>query len=93
MEPFRCGGEEGGDVVWWPLELDTDATSADTRAVALRLGDGGGRTEGTLEPLLTGMLGLLLVVELRRHRRRLRPLIVEAMLTESESHMLSGERK
>lgn len=34
----------------------------------------------------------VVVVEFRRHRRRLRPLAVEAMLTESESLTRSGER-
>ena len=35
---------------------------------------------------------VVVVVELRRHRRRLRPLAVEAMLTESESLTRSGVR-
>jgi hypothetical protein len=77
MEPFRRGGEAGGDAVWLPPELDTDATSADARPMVLRLG------EGAL---------FVVVVELRRHRRRLRPLAVEAMLTESESLTRSGVR-
>ncbi len=82
VEPFRRGGEAGGDAVKLPPELDTDATSADARPVVLRLGEGA-----------AAMLGvLLLVVELRRHRRRLRPLAVEAMLTESESLTRSGVR-
>jgi len=38
------------------------------------------------------LLLALVVVEPRRHRRRLRPLAVEAMLTESESRTRSGER-
>jgi len=80
MEPFRRGGEAGGDEVKLPPELDTDATSADARLMVLRLGEGAAM--GVLE----------LVVELRRHRRRLRPLAVEAMLTESESLTRSGER-
>jgi hypothetical protein len=81
MEPFRRGGEAGGDAVRLPPELDTDATSADARPVVLRLGED------------AAMLGVLeLVVELRRHRRRLRPLAVEATLTESESLTRSGER-
>jgi hypothetical protein len=75
-EPFRRGGEVGGNAVKLPPELDTDATSADARPVVLRLGEG---------------TALELVVELRRHRRRLRPLAVEAMLTESES-LRSGVR-
>jgi hypothetical protein len=74
MEPFRRGGEAGGDAVRLPPEPDTDATSADARPMVLRLGE------------------LELMVELRRHRRRLRPLAVEAMLTESESLTRSGER-
>jgi hypothetical protein len=69
----------GGDAVWLPPELDTDATSAEARPAVLRLGEGAG-------------LELVVVVELRRHRRRLRPLAVEAMLTESESLTRSGER-
>ena len=77
IEPFRRGGEEGGDAVRLPPEPDTDATSADARPVVLRLGE--------LELVVV-------VVELRRHRRRLRPLAVEAMLTESESLTRSGER-
>jgi hypothetical protein len=77
MEPFRRGGEEGGDAVLLTPELDTDATSADARPVVLRLGEG---------------TALELVVELRLHRRRLRPLAVEAMLTESESLTRSGVR-
>ena len=81
MEPFRRGGEAGGEAVRLPPELETDATSADARPMVLRLGEG------------AAMLGVLeLVVELRRHRRRLRPLAVEAMLTESESLTRSGER-
>jgi hypothetical protein len=76
-EPFRRGGGVGRDAVRLPPELDTDATSADARPVVLRLGEG---------------TALELVVELRRHRRRLRPLAVEAMLTESESLTRSGER-
>jgi hypothetical protein len=80
-EPFRHGGEAGGDAVRLPPEPDTDATSADARPMVLRLGEG------------ATMLGVLeLAVELRRHRRRLRPLAVEAMLTESESLTRSGER-
>jgi hypothetical protein len=78
MEPFRRGGEVGGDAVRLPPpEPDTDATSADARPVVLRLGE--------LELVVV-------VVELRRQRRRLRPLAVEAMLTESESLTRSGER-
>ena len=77
MEPFRRGGEAGGDAVRLPPEPDTDATIADARPVVLRLGE--------LELVVV-------VVELRRHRRRLRPLAVEAMLTESESLTRSGER-
>ena len=80
MEPFRRGGEAGGDAVWLPPELDTDATSADARSVILRLGEG---------PALELAV---VVVERRRHRRRLRPLAVDAMLTESESLTRSGER-
>ena len=80
MDPFRRGGEAGGDAVWLPPELDTDATSADARPMVLRFGEG-----AALEPVVV-------VVELRRHRRRLRPLAVEAMLTESESLTRSGER-
>ena len=80
-EPFRRGGEAGGDAVKPPPELDTDATIADARPMVLRLGEG------------AAMLGVLeLAVELRRHRRRLRPLAVEAMLTESESLTRSGVR-
>lgn len=80
MDPFRRGGEEGGDAVWLLPEPDTDATSADARPVVLRLGEG-----AALELVVV-------VVELRRHRRRLRPLAVEAMLTESESLTRSGVR-
>jgi hypothetical protein len=83
-EPFRRGGEAGGDAVRPPPELDTDATIADARPAVLRLGEG------------AAMLGVLelvdVVVELRRQRRRLRPLAVEAMLTESESLTRSGVR-
>ncbi len=81
MEPFQRDGEAGGDVVrLWP-ELDTDTTSADVRPMFLRLGEG------------TAMLGVLeLVVELHHHRRRLQPLAVKAMLTESKSLMWLGER-
>jgi hypothetical protein len=78
MEPFRRGGEEGGDAVRLVPDLDMDATSADARPVE--------------ESPLDTVPVLVLVVELRRHRRRLRPLAVEAMLTESESRMRSGER-
>jgi hypothetical protein len=78
MEPFRRGGEEGGDAVRFVLDLDMDATSADARPVE--------------ERPLDAVPALVLVVELRRHRRRLRPLAVEVMLTESESRTLSGER-
>ena len=35
---------------------------------------------------------VVLVVELRRHRRRLRALVVDEMLTESESRTRAGER-
>jgi hypothetical protein len=80
MEPFRRGGEAGGDAVRPPPELDTDATIADARPMVLRLGEGAAM--GVLE----------LTVELRRQRRRLRPLAVEAMLTESESLTRSGVR-
>ena len=73
MEPFRRGGEEGGDTVRLPPELDTDSTSSHARPVVLRLGKGVAQ-----EPVVV-------VVEMRRHRRHLRPLIVEAMHTESES--------
>ena len=83
VEPLRRGGERGGedelrgDELGIPPEWDTDATSAEARPVVLRFGDG---------------CAALLVVELRRHSRRLRPLAVEAMLTESESRTRSGER-
>lgn len=84
---LRRGGETGGGdepALPWrggePLdgvpEPDTDATSADARPMVLGFGDAWG----------------VLMVELRRHRRRLRPLAVEAMLTESESRTRSGER-
>jgi hypothetical protein len=85
MEPFRRGGEAGGEAVKLPPELDTDATSADARPVVLRLGEGADTMVEGLEPVVV-------VVELRRHRRRLRPLAVEVMLTESESRTRSGER-
>lgn len=78
MEPFRRGGEEGGDAVRLVLDLDMDATSADARPVE--------------ESALDAVPALVLAVELRRHRRRLRPLAVEVMLTESESRPRSGER-
>lgn len=78
-EPLRRGGDAGGDATrLLPPELDTDATRADARPAVLRLGEGGAAE--------------LLAVELRRQRRRLRPLAVEAMLTESESRTRSGER-
>jgi hypothetical protein len=76
-EPLRRGGDAGRDATRLPPELDTEATRADARPAVLRLGEGG---------------AALLAVELRRHRRRLRPLAVEAMLTESESRTRSGER-
>ena len=86
-DPLRRGGETGGGdepALPWrggePLdgvpELDTDATSAEARPTVLGFGDA----------------WAVLMVELRRHRRRLRPLAVEAMLTESESRTRSGER-
>lgn len=83
-EPFRCGGEVDGDAVRLLPELDMDATSADARPVALRLGEAAAMLE-VLELVVV-------VVELRRHRRRLRPLAVEAMLIESESLTRSGVR-
>ena len=84
MEPFRRGGEAGKDVAKFPPEPDTDATSADARPVVLRLGEA---------VAVLGVVELaVVVVELRRQRRRLRPLAVEAILTESESLTRSGER-
>jgi hypothetical protein len=88
FELWRRGGEVGGEVVkvpWYegaapeldgPPEPDTDATKADASPSVLRLGDSCG----------------VLIVELRRHSRSLRPLAVEEMLTESESRTRSGER-
>ena len=84
-EPLRWRGEMGGEdelrggELGAPPEWDTDATSAEARPVVLRF-------EG-------GCAAVVVVVELRRHSRRLRPLAVEAMLTESESRTWSGERK
>ena len=80
VEPFRRGGEEGGEDTKpeFPPELETDATMAEARPIVLRLGEAGG--------------AVVLVVELRRHNRRLRPLAVELMLTESESRTRSGVR-
>jgi hypothetical protein len=84
FEFLRRGGDEGGDARpvglgegerRAPLELDTEATSADARPVVLRLGDA----------------WAVLIVELRRQSRRFRPLAVEVMLTESESRTQSGE--
>jgi hypothetical protein len=85
MEPLRRGGEAGGEEtiasrregeLGAAAEFDTDATMADARPMVLRLGD----------------TCAVLAVELRRQRRRLRPLAVEEMLTESESRTRSGER-
>lgn len=73
-----------GEAVRLLPEPDTDATSADARPVALRLGEAAAKLE---------VLELVVVaVELRRHKRRLRPLAVEAMLIESESLTRSGVR-
>ena len=59
-----------------PPEPDTEATIADASPSVLRLGD----------PCD------VLIIELRRHSRSLRPLAVEEMLTESESRTRTGER-
>jgi len=84
FEFWRRGGDMGGDVGPVRLgegerrptpELDTEATRADARPVGLRLGDA----------------WAVLAVELRRQSRRLRPLAVEVILTESESRTRSGE--
>ena len=80
VEPLRRGGEDGGEDAppGVPPEWDTDATSAEASATVLRLGEAGAAA--------------VLVVELRRHSRRLRPLAVEVMLIESESRTRSGVR-
>jgi hypothetical protein len=80
VELLRRGGEEGGEDAppGVPPEWDTDATSAEARPMVLRLGETGAAD--------------VLMVELRCQSRRLRPLAVEVMLTESESRTRSGVR-
>jgi hypothetical protein len=81
VEPLRRGGEAGVD------ELLVLRRSEDERALVTDAT----RTDGSaLERCCFG--DELLVVELRRHRRRLRPLAVDEMLAVSESRIWLGER-
>lgn len=71
-----CCEGAGAPELEGPPEPDIDATIADASPVAFRLGDACAGVD----------------VEPRRHSRRLRPLAVEEMLSESESRTRSGER-
>lgn len=82
---MRRGGEPGTDE---PLAVRREGLGAgeDEEGCATGLVDG-----SAMERCCFGEV--VLAVELRRHRRRLRALVVDVMLTASESRMREGERK
>ncbi len=93
--PLRRGGEAGVDELL-SLRREGTGTAAgeeeeDCRAPELELVTDATRADAS--PVDRCCFGeAVLVVELRRHRRRLRALVVDEMLTASESRMRLGER-